>query len=483
MPHNFSSHHNSYFFITLLLAGGIPSYFRISSQLYTYLLFITIFSFAIFFASSNKKSFGFLILCIFLWLGYWLKSVAHLLVTYPFREPMGYFSFSQGEWDKFYLIASLGMLTTIISGIFFFQLSGQSFLNRSSLALLRIRHKCNLRYLWVVGVIGAVILCAINYQFHFIAIGLHPSSIYHPWVIKSLISWLLGFGVISALYALLDVDLRTNTRFILKSILVLFIFLLLSISQSSRSVMVLSGLPMFLGLIVVYKKPAKKIIPILIIYFLFIVSSVYGSNYRRYEHDSKPAIQTNIDLEINNGASGNAADNQISRSSRLISSVAALAVDRWIGLEGLASVISYPNKSTDLLLSSLTEKRVGGTIDSYTLNVAQAFKDAPEKSGAIAVQYASIAGLFGMLYLADSLPLFCLGIFVIVGLIIFSERAVIFFTDNRMLAIFWSTSFVFTLSSLTIGVPQVARYYLFSFFAISVFGFLFRKYCFIYAKS
>jgi hypothetical protein len=117
------------------------------------------------------------------------------------------------------------------------------------------------------------------------------------------------------------------------------------------------------------------------------------------------------------------------------------------------------------------------------LNVAQAFKGAPEKSGAIAVQYASIAGLFGLLYLSDSLPLFCLGIFAIVGLIIFSERAVLSFANNRMLALFWSTSFVFTLSSLTIGVPQVARYYLFSFIAINFFGFLLRKYCLMYDKN
>ena len=247
--------------------------------------------------------------------------------------------------------------------------------------------------------------------------------------------------------------------------------------------MVLSGLPMFLGLMAIYKKPVKKIFPILLVYFLFIVLSVYGSNYRRYEHDPNSAIQAQNGMEINDRACVIAVENQTSRSGRLISSISALAVDRWIGLEGLASVIAYPNKSPELLLSSLMEKRVNGTIDSYTLNVAQAFKDAPEKSGAIAVQYASIAGLFGLLYLSDSLPLFCLGIFAVVGLIILSERAVLSFTDNRMLALFWSTSFVFTLSSLTIGVPQVARYYLFSFITINIFGFLLRKYYFIYEKN
>lgn len=95
----------------------------------------------------QKKSFGFLVLCIFLWLGYWLKSVSHLLLDYPFREPMGYFSFSPVEWDKFYLIASLGMFVAIISGIFFLKFRGQSFLDRSSFASLCINDKCNLRVL------------------------------------------------------------------------------------------------------------------------------------------------------------------------------------------------------------------------------------------------------------------------------------------------------------------------------------------------
>lgn len=448
--------------IVLALTVSFIAGLAYTGKQYIFWIFCISANVMLYYGISQKKSFGFLILCIFLWLGYWLKSITHLLIDYPFREPMGQFSFTAVEWDKFYLIASLGMLVTMMSGFFLSRLNRQLFLDRPTRVLLGIRDKCSLRALWVLGIVGAVGLCAVNFQFHFIAIGLHPSSPYLPWAITSLFSWLLGFGVISSFYAFLDIDLRTNSSFVLKSILVLFIFLLLSISQSSRSVLVLSGLPMFLGLMTVYKKPVKKIIPILLVYLLFIILAVSGSNYRRYEQDL------------------NAPQNQTSLSSRLISSISALAVDRWIGLEGLASVVSYPNKSHDLLLSSLTEKKVRGTIDSYTLNVAQAFKDAPEKSRAISLQYASIAGLFGFFYLSNSLLLFCLGIFAVVGLIIFSEKATLFFTDNRMLSLCWSTSFVFTLSSLTIGVPQIARYYLFSFIVMNVFGFLLRKYCLLY---
>lgn len=481
------------YFLVILLAL-VASFFAglaYTGRQYIFWIFCFLAIFMICYGIFQKKSYGFLILCIFLWLGYCLKSVTHLLVNYPFREPMGYFSFTPFEWDEFYLIASMGMLVTIISAIFFLQFSRQSFLDRPSVALLGRGYEFSLRTLWVVGVVGAVVLFGVNYHFRIVSSGIYQPSIELGWIAKSAITWTISFGVPVAFCTLLDIDLRKNTRFVFKSILVLFIFLLLSISQSSRSVMVLSGLPIFVGLMVVYKKPIKKIFPILLIYFMFIILSVYGSNYRRYEHNQSSAMQSKIGLEINNRISDITAntvasittDNITTRLSNLISNISALAVDRWIGLEGLASVVSYPNKSPELLLTSLIEKRVSGISDTYTLNVAQAFKDAPETSGAIAVQYASIAGLFGFLYLSNSLFLFCLGIFAIVGLIIFSEKAILSFTDNRMLALCWSTSFVFNLSSLTIGVPQVARYYLFSFIAVNILGFLLRKYYLIYENK
>ena len=51
---------------------------------------------------------------------------------------------------------------------------------------------------------------------------------------------------------------------------------------------------------------------------------------------------------------------------KIVKHISHLFVDRWIGLEGVMSIVSYPKKSNDLFIQALNERRVRGKIDFYT---------------------------------------------------------------------------------------------------------------------
>lgn len=74
---------------------------------------------------------------------------------------------------------------------------------------------------------------------------------------------------------------------------------------------------------------------------------------------------------------------------KMVKLISNLFVERWIGLEGVMSIVSYPKKSNELFIQALKERRVRGKIDLYTLEIARA---GLSDSDAEKFQYATIPG-------------------------------------------------------------------------------------------
>ena len=51
-----------------------------------------------------------------LWLGFWFKSIYHLIDMTPFVEPTGLFSGTTSQWDHALLVSSMGALAVLCGG-------------------------------------------------------------------------------------------------------------------------------------------------------------------------------------------------------------------------------------------------------------------------------------------------------------------------------------------------------------------------------
>lgn len=57
-------------------------------------------------------------------------------------------------------------------------------------------------------------------------------------------------------------------------------------------------------------------------------------------------------------------------ASQILNSFSYLALDRWVGLEGLMSVVAYPDKGANLFRQALFEKRDVHIGDLYTITIS-----------------------------------------------------------------------------------------------------------------
>ena len=87
-----------------------------------------------------------------------------------------------------------------------------------------------------------------------------------------------------------------------------------------------------------------------------------------------------------------------------------LSVDRWIGLEGLMAVQSYPEKNMSLLGNALNEKPEAGQTDVYQ----KVSNSIYLKSDSTKFRFASLPGAVAFLYYSNSL------LIVMLGMIFFS---------------------------------------------------------------
>ena len=102
------------------------------------------------------------------------------------------------------------------------------------------------------------------------------------------------------------------------------------------------------------------------------------------------------------------AQNVDSKMSMALNKISSLAVDRWVGVEGVMAVVTYPKKSISLLYNSLTRKPKVGELDVFEEISNSIYHPSFKYS------FASIPGSMAFFYYSGSL------IFVFLGMAFFS---------------------------------------------------------------
>ena len=205
------------FFFTIVLSVTVVALSLKAVDYYpgsklTYLLFCFSFWAMLLSAFYKRVSNGYLFLVVMLWLGFWGKLTSHLLLDYPYVEPVGQFDSSAAAWDDVLWVSVIGTLGVLLGrlGLLFF--SKTQFddvgLEQSSAP---IWYPPVRRWIWAICLIFIVIVAVVNTFLGIQQVGLAPRTIL-LWPLNALIAWQVTIGSALLLTILIwwEVLLRKN---------------------------------------------------------------------------------------------------------------------------------------------------------------------------------------------------------------------------------------------------------------------------------
>jgi hypothetical protein len=361
-------------------------------------------------------------LVVMLWLGFWLKLTVHLLVDYPFGEPIGFFSGTPAAWDEVLRVATIGSIATIAARLLY-SLAGAS----SVMLMQKSEFKAPVWYIgirkrmWAGMALACIGLAIVNASLGILQIGLVSTTIL-MWPLNAVISWLIGYGLTFGIATLLWWDIALGRNISLVVYFVLLEAFTSTTSILSRGAYIFHIVPQFLGLYKNRKQvigwSRRNIIAVSITFVvLFGLSNPLVNILRNFYYSGVPLSFVNKSSEL----TGN------------LGKLAKFSVDRWIGVEGVMAASAYPKQGGDLFVRALMERAEIGKSTIYQ-EVCQAnyrFADLRK------FQFASLPGAVGFLYFTGYLWVVALGMLVLVLAMLGSEGLVFKFTCNPLLSALW----------------------------------------------
>lgn len=449
--------------------------FLYQGNTFVFLVFCFLFC-ALLCRSWSVKSFFMIFLSTLLFLGFWLKIIAsQLFLAGILFEPVGYFDYSPASYDEVLLISSLGAMGFICAtylmadklkrygvGCYLFRSTHLQLSGRPYIAA----------WILLLG-IGVIAVC-LNANYGVYHRGSRVNDLL-PSYIQDGIKWLLVMGL--DLMALTLLNLAANckgAKFSISICLVLFIDFLCNVSLLSRGFPVSGGAILFAIFIIYAYQGRLKLLKVFVLpmiaYSVFSITSVSAVNFLRLSIYEGITNQQNFN-KILSTVGENTANGIIVPS---INKQLNFLVGRWIGLEGVAAISSYPDKGWPLFMSALREvKNYGGASFYDATIVAQdtAYTNISEKN-----YYAiTLPGLIGFTYYAGSywvvfIATFLLGIFgVLVELIFFRV------TTYPLVVAF--TSFLLAYRYISFGyAPRDSHLLAISLLAVGIIAFMMKKF-------
>lgn len=393
-------------------------------------------------AMYRQVSFGYLFLSVFLWLGFWFKLTANFLLFghFPFGEPVGAFDSSPAAWDLVLVVACVASLGAVGGRVVCGWILPRPPENQATVRA-PAWYPAIRKILWVgLGAltVGAVI-CNTLYGVH--QIGVVPRTIF-PWPGNALLAWFLNIGAALAIAVLIGWDLALGRSVDRSLYAILAEGFLTSTAILSRSAYLFHVVPQMLALnrttIRSVRISATKIWALILLSFaLFGASIAMVSVLRdmRYAESKAQPVpqpkatlsgQTERTLQIP-GSKGAPPATAVVSSLRLIL-IHQLAVNRWIGIEGVMAISSYDGKSDTLLWDMLLERREIGTVSTYQAISNSGYQVADAKN-----QFASMPGMPGFLYYSRSLWVVFAGMAVVAIFTVLSEWVAFELTLNPII--------------------------------------------------
>ena len=415
-----------YTILSVLYAYGLTIYSE-SKVLYT--IFTLVYFSLLFSALYKPISYSYVFLSIFLFLGMWLKLTLHLIFDYRYVEPIGAFYTANARMDSVLLIAIIGAIGVISSSIIYrlTKLKSTIYIYENYIFKKPIIYKfydTYRIYIYIIILFITLMLVYLNIVYQIQLTGIVPKTIL-IYPLNAIISWTIGTGLSVLLLVLFSLDVKFKNALEIKYLVFFaFIVAITSIGLLSRGQYVF-----MLGAIIVFLlfnynslnnlSMKKLLIYISSVAFLYIFV-IHNVSLLRGYYFSDISIQSSIQgfsIPESSIPESSIPESSIQESSiqgfsipESLHKILRLAVDRWIGLEGLMAVSSYEHKSFELFLNALKTKATIGKIDIYQYISNAHYKDMDNMKFA----FATIPGSMAFFYYTGSL------LFVYFGMLVFS---------------------------------------------------------------
>ena len=363
--------YNLNYYINALIVSPIFFLFLINLSKYTYIFgtytLFNILSFGIFFKIISKNSFFFeRFLSFYLFMGFFVKFHFFSFYVPHYFLTLGINNVTQLGLEETLNVSIFAFLSFLLVSHFLKKFFFNSRLKSQVLDLSKFQgcihiFSKHLRKIYFLYFIFAFFFIAANLKYNIYSKGNISNT---PEIITSIFSYFLTVGLPFIFLSLLHFDLVRK-----KSVSAILIFynilesFFISLSIVSRN-LILNLSVFFVGFYSVYsnKDYKRKIYSKLafIMLALFLVTSIAMSIFLVDRKRNLDFSNVSIIKETRNITTPKIPEVFFSSLTSILlnSKIRALLVDRWVGLEYVASVVSYPNKNFGLLYMALKEVKI-----------------------------------------------------------------------------------------------------------------------------
>ena len=374
--------------ITLTNYPGRPSVYLLFSLLLNALLVLGFTPTSIFFDTYMG---------VFLWLGFWLKLTVRVgFMDGHFNQAVGDFDYSAGEFDHALLVTCCGVLGLLAARVVRqrFMFDYRVPMRATSLSGLKSFYGRYRVSAWLTFSVLVILVSVSNFYFGIYQRGSVPRT-YPPFGIGGVYTWLLLFGLasISATMVKFELELRQRIAFAIVIACLLETFLS-NVSMLSRGMLLNAGALMF-GTYVCFKASRLKldrrtVLGSMALFICLFVLSVWLVTYLRANQ-----FYLMTDAEY--------AEWKKSEAQRIawvsMGGSRVPYIDRWVGMEGVMSVASYPKRGWDLWDSAWAEDFSNRGTSFYDAEIAHSAYTKIDLSNR---HFISMPGVLAFAYYPDS---------------------------------------------------------------------------------
>ena len=341
----------------LLLILGIVPLFIVAATLksypgnaFFYIAFTTAFSMLLVSMFHQQQSYVYTYLSGLLWLGCWLKTVVHFIYSLSYVEPTGEFDGSAEAWDEVLLVMAAGAIGIVISRAIFLQLSGGGGIILSALRDISCWRGAYNKWSLILFLLVLLATAFANTYFGIFVAGFTTKTIL-IYPLNALITLMLvGGGFVVWAASILWWRLISKQSIFLFLIFLIFSGAIITLSTLSRGMIVSFVLPLLYAFYINRQKAVDYQSFKFVLIGLLFVGTVYScfsivNTIRNFMYFDKGQP---FQVELLKKEFVSEAPN--------VKRFLAFSVDRWIGVEGVMAVSSYPEIGMNLFVQTILEK-------------------------------------------------------------------------------------------------------------------------------
>ena len=371
----------------------------------------------------KPRLYSYTFFAIMLFLGFWLKTMMHLIFGQDFLEPVGAFDGRGESWDRALAAATCGALGAIAARVVHLVVGRMNPNNHDRAENLRPApswYRLLRKPVWILSVVLMLGLNLVNYQLAFYQVGVHPKLIL-PMHLNVFPAWLINVGFSLWFATLIFWEFRLHPQS-LRWLLFIPIAesLASSLSVLSRSFFLFHTAPYVLALVERWKLMGRfltgnwtrVLAPLWIACFVVSIAAVSLLRVQIYQPETGSAAATAATTPTSHGR------------------LKSIFLQRWIGLEGVLAISSYPGVGFGLLREAIGEDPKKGT-DTLYQHISNS-----QYIGYQAFQgftFLNPAGVIAILFFSGSLLAVAAGMAMITSLLIGTELISGFITGNDFL--------------------------------------------------